>query len=707
MSLQLAAQHLASHGRGNDNMLVHMTPSEVNKLQQLAMAHGGSLTINPHTGLVEAGFLENLLKSLVPMALGAFLGPAGAGIGGGLFESALGAAGAVGLGTAAVTGDLGKGLSAGLSAYGGAELGGSLMGMGSTTIGANAVEAAKAAALEKGLTGEAYNQFIQQSVTDEIGKASLFDKLGAGAKTIANDPTNAGWGFLKQNAIPLMAAAAPILADEMVETSTDMPKLESSAALTPYTYDPSTQKYKALPSTKLAEGGTTMPIPNTNFDVLKAYDELFGKSKNVETATPNVETATPIVETVTPMPNKSQRAYDYLMGRGDYNPAPLSAPIAAAPSSAPTSSQGEGYYEYDPATQSYKWHPKAVETTTKEISSLTSGAGTGEAWSNRGGPGLKEDSNPEWTKKTDEEKAQWFGENQDSPVTKFQKIVEGVWPYKGSEEYKRQLPLTLGISPSTGLSYVPIKPYLNPITGAPMTPSSPAIQNKIAETDFSGMDRGSFNAPFTPSSPEVQAAINSTDFSGMDRGSFNAPFTPSSPEVQAAINSTDFSGMDKGSFNAPVDGGGRGSGDAGGGSRDAGPATGDRGYGSQGQHAADGGYLDRGKFDQRYAYGGIAALAQGGYNLGSYSDGGRLLKGPGDGVSDSIPAVIGRKQPARLADGEFVIPARIVSELGNGSTDAGARKLYAMMDRIQNARKQTVGKGRVAANSRSEKYLPR
>jgi hypothetical protein len=84
-----------------------------------------------------------------------------------------------------------------------------------------------------------------------------------------------------------------------------------------------------------------------------------------------------------------------------------------------------------------------------------------------------------------------------------------------------------------------------------------------------------------------------------------------------------------------------------------------------------------------------------------------LLKGPGDGVSDSIPATIGRKrQPARLADGEFVIPARIVSELGNGSTDAGAKKLYAMMDRVQRARGKTTGKNKVAANSRSDKYLP-
>jgi len=110
-------------------------------------------------------------------------------------------------------------------------------------------------------------------------------------------------------------------------------------------------------------------------------------------------------------------------------------------------------------------------------------------------------------------------------------------------------------------------------------------------------------------------------------------------------------------------------------------------------------------YTPRAAAGGM--MASGGIShLGDYSDGGRLLRGPGDGVSDSIPAVIGKKQPARLADGEFVIPARIVSELGNGSTEAGARKLYAMMDRIQKARGKTVGKGKVAKNSRSEKYLP-
>jgi hypothetical protein len=104
---------------------------------------------------------------------------------------------------------------------------------------------------------------------------------------------------------------------------------------------------------------------------------------------------------------------------------------------------------------------------------------------------------------------------------------------------------------------------------------------------------------------------------------------------------------------------------------------------------------------QGYAMGGDVM----GYGLGGYSDGGRLLRGPGDGVSDDIPATIAGKQPARLADGEFVIPARIVSEIGNGSTDAGAKRLYAMMDRIQDGRKKTIGKKNIAKDTKAKKHL--
>jgi hypothetical protein len=115
------------------------------------------------------------------------------------------------------------------------------------------------------------------------------------------------------------------------------------------------------------------------------------------------------------------------------------------------------------------------------------------------------------------------------------------------------------------------------------------------------------------------------------------------------------------------------------------------------------GALSQYRFDpgayQPYSYasgGGIAGL-------GSYSDGGRMLKGPGDGMSDDIPATIGGKQPARLADGEFVVPADVVSHLGNGSTDAGAKQLYSMMNKVRNAR---TGNSKQGRQIQPRKYLP-
>ena len=124
-----------------------------------------------------------------------------------------------------------------------------------------------------------------------------------------------------------------------------------------------------------------------------------------------------------------------------------------------------------------------------------------------------------------------------------------------------------------------------------------------------------------------------------------------------------------------------------------------------------------------YAEGGITDLNPGGYDrmvgeepvymsrmnsggissLGGYSDGGRMLKGPGDGMSDSIPATIAGRRPARLARDEFVVPADVVSHLGNGSSDAGAKQLYAMMDKVRQARTGNKKQGR-EINPR--KYMP-
>ncbi len=91
-------------------------------------------------------------------------------------------------------------------------------------------------------------------------------------------------------------------------------------------------------------------------------------------------------------------------------------------------------------------------------------------------------------------------------------------------------------------------------------------------------------------------------------------------------------------------------------------------------------------------YGGIAALAKG-----------RYLRGETDGMEDKVPAHIEGRQPAALSHGEFVIPADVVSHLGNGNSDAGAKRLYNMMDRIRKARTGTEKQGKQISPN---KYLP-
>jgi hypothetical protein len=146
------------------------------------------------------------------------------------------------------------------------------------------------------------------------------------------------------------------------------------------------------------------------------------------------------------------------------------------------------------------------------------------------------------------------------------------------------------------------------------------------------------------------------------------------------------------------------------------------------EKGAAGGYVKKGKIKKKkYQAGGIASLTRDprlggavnpmdGYNFGfagggmaampEYQAGGKLLRGAGDGMSDDIPAVIRGKgvQRAALADGEFVIPADVVSHLGNGSTEAGAKKLYKMMAQIRAAR---TGKTKQAPRVNADKYLPR
>ena len=173
MSLHNIAQHMQGAGRGQDSMLVHMTPGEVQGLQSLALAHGGSLTINPKTGLPEAGFLSSLL----PMIAGFALGP-----GGFQLMTAAQAGLAVGAVSTLATGSLSKGIMAGLGAYGGAGLGGGLNAVGS---------AAGAAAPTTSTLGSMTANAAPNAVTKLIADAPIASSAFApNAATVSGLPTS-------------------------------------------------------------------------------------------------------------------------------------------------------------------------------------------------------------------------------------------------------------------------------------------------------------------------------------------------------------------------------------------------------------------------------------------------------------------------------------------------------------------------------------
>jgi len=207
---QQMAQHIQSQGRNGDSVLVHMTPGEVSGLQQLAMAHGGSLTINPETGLPEASFLKKLLPMIAGIGLN-FILPGSGALVGALGGKAAAAGILTGLGATAVTGDLKKGLMAGLGAYGGASLAGGIQG---AVSGATAPIAAKAAGTEaaKAAAQEGV-QTAAQGIAEQGAQAAAKKGLAGFAQGFANTAKGvpltggpAATGLFAKAAVPLAAS---------------------------------------------------------------------------------------------------------------------------------------------------------------------------------------------------------------------------------------------------------------------------------------------------------------------------------------------------------------------------------------------------------------------------------------------------------------------------------------------------------------------
>jgi hypothetical protein len=280
--LASAAQSVQSQGRGRDTMLVHMTPKEVGGLQALARSQGGSLTINPQTGLPEAGLLENMLPTIL-------------GIGGTFFgiPPHITAMAVGGLQTAR-TGDLGKGLLAGLGAYGGASLGSGVMSAGTAAEASNLASAGTADALTAAGTNalEASAPALTPTQQFTTGAQNLFSsgQSGDAARTAFMGKVGGASGL----ASDVGMAASPALF-EQPDYSVPPPKVEESNYAGPYTPSDrgvrfpneeerrrSTSEFSFFENTNpvpFAEGGSVggrtvgMPQPDMYGDMLSRMNE--------------------------------------------------------------------------------------------------------------------------------------------------------------------------------------------------------------------------------------------------------------------------------------------------------------------------------------------------------------------------------------------------------------------------------------------------
>jgi len=628
---------------------MHVTPDEVGKLQRVARAQGGSLTVNPDTGLPEANFFSDLnplnpnsaisKTGVAPLLVGAALGPAGFGL------TAAEAGLAYGGISALSSGDLGKGLMAGLGAYGGAGLAAGLSNMGQASLLSNA-----------GYTAEMAAGTPLSEASALTNNMSAVDKLGAGASYAASNPKDAlaalGSGSLMKGAGILGAATAPILAAKMVKTTTQ-PPAQTQSLIRPYTYTarPTTPTNMVGTQYRPGEDTSERNWMTGNFTAQTPY-----KAPGPEYAAEGG--VIKMAEGGVPDLYGNLQKYAYNPSTVGFDPSAGSVNYGKLPR-----------YRFNPATGRFELLPASV--TDSSTASDTSGMG-----GDTGGGGF-----------SGSDTGTGSGGSTDSGSSN-----SGTGSPTGS---------TMG-DIGYAISNQSISPMAAAIASAMMDAMSSTSVNSVNATN--GMDVESDAATAagasTAAGADGPAGAGSTGM-GSDTGGEGA-------SAGAATG-----GGAAGDSGATGGGGGGAAGDGGSGSSgssgDGGSGSGSGGDGGGSGGDARGGFYHNGQFNYHphMAYGGLAMLASGGLgSLGGYSDGGRLLRGPGDGVSDSIPAQIGNHQPARLADGEFVVPARIVSELGNGSTEAGARQLYKMMDRVQKARAKTTGKQKLAKNTNAAKYLP-
>jgi hypothetical protein len=596
MASHHSAQGLASLGRHGDSMLVHMSPHEVAGLQGLAMAQGGSLTINPNTGMPEAfnlgGFFSSFLPTIAGMAFAPATGGASLTTMSGMAPLLAGAA--TGAGLAAIKGEdpLMGTLMGGLGGYGGGQLAGPL----------SAAADPAATAASKAFSG----------IGDTVSNINPSNLMGS-TNVTAGLPTTGGMGININNA--------------------------SQAGINQLTGAPGIQWSQAANAVANPEFvnqvATSLPQASLG-NAFKGMKNLggFGDASM----------------------SNAYGAYKLAGGTG----AQLAMPVGGALLGGlePTDIYGEpmkpdGKDKYDPYSRldlsgdtGLRLYAAGGNVTTNQ-SSIASGGLQGLYGSPDNSGGTQPLSRDGYgvgrleglTAAGSQAKAADMFYAQGGPVS----FADG-----GETEGVALDPVSVAsdsASPSPGgIAALANSAQMDPQGGqaptdinltAPPTATDGSLINQIA----SNLQADPNYQPKNPIEAAIVKQLKGTDSMQQEQQGLGslAPAQPSFPAAATfapaqAMGPTDYSQM-----NTP--------------------------------YMARGGYLD----------------------------------GQGDGMSDSIPATIEGKQPARLADGEFVVPADVVSHLGNGSSKAGSKRLYAMLAKVRHARTGNKKQGR---EINPNKYLP-
>ena len=644
------SQGLASLGRGQDSMLVHMTPGEVQGLQKLAMSAGGSLTINPQTGLPEAGFLSSILP-MVASAVGTYFGGP---MGGALAGSLAG-------GMTNKQSPLMGAIMGGMSGYAMGGVGDALKGVGSDAASALAqgelntaqaaadttAQAARQAAIEKATTeqGQALANFGADQMTGAPGAmeavAPTFpynpQEMGKGAYEAAFSDPNQFKGYTPTTQAALNAT----------------PQQNMQAGFSKVTGSWDAAKDFALKNKTSLLGGVALPL---------GMAALIGSGKKntlggVATQPTQYYNTSYSPGTVNPL--RGQPGQPYFLGQG-YGPGSYGPTVTGAQGGIVGYAMGgtasSAAADMFPAPKESEDRP-FIKIPTSTLSALAKGAKNSKDQA----AAIKEINN-----RANESDSPYM----DNPYADTKGVAHG-----------GLMSLAAGGSTTNGMGAADY--YQGLMNGTPLhqAPPSPDAMNAYLANLNSSLQYTPPPTPVAPATPAVISppAVPTTAVGTAGTYTYNptthtysyVPVNPAAAGMGGVGGYTDQTPGDSSTGSSSMGNDPAGTAGASGGddapSGDGSPGNGDYAFG--------------GSIHNQYAAGGMASMPE-------YAAGGKLLRGPGDGMSDSIPAVINGPTPQRaaLADGEFVIPADVVSHLGNGSTEAGSKQLYAMMDKIRHAR---------------------